>query len=103
MFKQSKFHPKPLSLIDKKPGGCWLWTGYVDPRYGYGRYGAKGNRYQAHRLVYELLRGSIPKGVGLDHLCRVRACVNPSHLEPVDCRTNLLRGKTRAAENHAKT
>lgn len=81
-----------------KSGDCWIWTAAID-RGGYGRYKHKA----AHRVSYELLVGPIPQGLDLDHLCRVRACVNPSHLEPVTRRENLLRGDTVTARNAAKT
>jgi len=51
----------------------------------------------AHRAFYEALVGTIPSELELDHLCRVRACVNPDHLEPVTRQTNVLRGFSPAA------
>lgn len=87
---------------------CWLWTASLDGR-GYGQFGVKretDGKYiprRAHRIAYELLGGTIPDGLDLDHLCRVRACVNPAHLEPVTRQENLLRGQTLAAENAVKT
>jgi hypothetical protein len=45
----------------------------------------------------------VPDGLQLDHLCRVRHCANPAHLEPVDCRTNLLRGNTVTAKWASRT
>lgn len=69
--------------------GCWLWLGAVSN--GYGR--ALGGKL-AHRLMYEREVGAVPDGLDLDHLCRVRSCVNPAHLEPVTRRENLLRGDT---------
>lgn len=68
--------------------GCWIWKGYV-AKHGYGYQG----RVPAHRAVYIEHRGVIPPGLDLDHLCRVRACVNPDHLEPVTRAENLRRGK----------
>lgn len=44
-----------------------------------------------HRVSYEWMVGPIPKGHELDHLCRVRRCVNPHHLEPVTCSENKRR------------
>lgn len=77
------------SLVDKDgPGGCWLWTGSQDGK-GYGKTG----RGRIHRIVYEELVGPIPDGLQLDHLCRVRNCVNPAHLEPVTGRENVRRGR----------
>jgi hypothetical protein len=51
-----------------------------------------GRTRLAHRFFYEQKRGPIPNGLGLDHLCRNRACVNPDHLEPVEHATNVRRG-----------
>lgn len=77
--------------VSQEPmSGCWLWTGAVDR--GYGQFSAHaGQHAKAHRFSYELLRGPIPKGLDLDHLCRVRCCVNPAHLEPVTRKENLRR------------
>jgi len=58
---------------------------------------------QAHRVLYEWTVGPVPAGLELDHLCRVRRCVRPSHLEPVSRRENLLRGVTIPAAHVAKT
>jgi len=85
---------------------CWIWTGALDTfGYGFVNYQSTGCRGQTktHRFVYALLVGDIPEGLTLDHLCRVRNCVNPDHLEPVSQQINLLRGDTIAASNAAKT
>ena len=77
-------------LVDEN--GCWIWLGRLD-RHGYGRYRLKKNKSTgAHRAVYQRLHGAIPPGLDLDHLCRVTACVNPDHLEPVTRAENLRRG-----------
>lgn len=81
--------------------GCWTWEGSF-LRGGYGRVGSGGKTKLAHRVAYELLEGPIPEGLTLDHLCRKRACVRPSHLEPVTNRTNSLRGVGPTAVNAAK-
>lgn len=86
------------------PFHCWEWKA-ARAKNGYGKIGRGGHGQGwvgAHRVSYELLRGSIPEGLQLDHLCRNRACVNPAHLEAVPCRTNLLRGVSPAAENARK-
>jgi len=82
--------------------GCWLWTG-SDNGKGYGRFKYQGVGYRAHRLAWTLAKGPIPDGLQIDHLCRVRGCVNPDHMEPVDNRTNTLRGDTLPAANAAMT
>jgi len=57
----------------------------------------------AHRRVYTLLKGAIPDGLTLDHLCRFTSCVNPDHLEPVTAGENVLRGNTAGGINARKT
>ena len=72
-------------------GACWLWQGAKNAR-GYGRFFVEVGVYaQAHRFAYESLRGDIPDGLELDHLCRTPACVNPWHLEPVTGLVNVRR------------
>ena len=72
---------------------CWLWTGTTDIG-GYGRIWIPELHatQPAHRVVYEYLVGPVPTDLVLDHLCRVRHCVRPDHLEPVTQRENILRG-----------
>jgi hypothetical protein len=83
---------------------CWEYSAY-ERKDGYMMWKTlvSGKRKLAHRVVYEKLIGEIPRGFVLDHLCRNRKCVNPSHLEPVSPRENILRGVGSAAKNHAKT
>ena len=93
------------AAIEKLPDapGCWLWTKAVRPD-GYGVFGAAPGRIvYAHRFSYELHRGPIPAGMVLDHLCRVRSCVNPAHLEAVTDRVNILRGVGMTAINARRT
>lgn len=70
---------------------CWTWEASVGS-HGYGQIAVEGRPVLAHRLAYELFVGPIPAGLDLDHLCRVRPCVNPGHLEPVTRSENLRRG-----------
>lgn len=83
-------------------GGCWLWKGSIFNN-GYGQFKANGKGGPAHRYAYELLVGPIPDEMVLDHLCRVRACVNPDHLEVVTERENIMRGEGVCAVNAHKT
>jgi hypothetical protein len=62
-----------------------------------------GRSVNAHRVSYEWEKGPIPDGMQPDHLCRVKRCVRPSHLEAVSPRENLMRGDTLAAANILKT
>jgi hypothetical protein len=94
------------SKVDMQPGGCWEWTA-SRKNTGYGQFmKTTGNLVLAHRLAYELVHGSVPEGLHLDHLCRNRGCVNPAHLEPVTNRENTVRGmagEVNAARMLAKT
>lgn len=81
---------------------CWLWRGRVGAD-GYGKFSSSlyGTR-QAHRIAWYLTRGEIPAET-LDHLCRIRKCVRPSHLEPVSIGENVLRGSGPIAEKARQT
>lgn len=83
-------------------GGCWVWLAHKNNN-GYGYIWTKGERVEAHRVSYELHKGPIPEGLEIDHLCRVRHCVNPEHLEAVTERENKLRSGGMASRNAAKT
>jgi hypothetical protein len=81
-------------------GFCWEWRG-AKRRHGYGYIVVQHKQYLAHRVSYALLVGD-PGEVPLDHLCRNTSCVNPDHLDPVDTRTNTLRGFGASARNARK-
>lgn len=86
--------------------GCWRWTANrtsYRKRGGYGGFWFGKIRILAHRFVYEWLRGPIPDGMQLDHLCKNTLCVNPDHLEIVTPKENTLRGSSFAAVNASKT
>lgn len=84
------------------PGGCLLWTG-AKQRSGYGQLDVSGRRISVHRIAYEAFKGGIPEGLEIDHLCRVRNCVNPHHLEAVPHIENLRRAlHARVPQTHCK-
>lgn len=66
-------------------GFCWLWCGRAKNGYGF----FCGSL--VHRLSYVELVGTIPAGLEIDHLCRVKNCINPDHLEPVTRLENIRR------------
>lgn len=70
---------------------CWIWQRAIGSD-GYGNLGLNGKFWKAHRFIYQREVGPIPEGLTLDHLCRVRCCVNPDHLEPVTNAENVRRG-----------
>lgn len=86
--------PKLRSLIVRnRVTGCWLWRGGRSKGYGMCsiEIDGEGRQRGAHRVVYQLLRGPIPEGLHLDHLCFVKHCVNPEHVEPVTPAENKRR------------
>ena len=93
------------SIIDRlepiTESGCLIWP--IITKMGYGVVSHNGKQHLVHRLLYECLVGKIPLDMCLDHMCRVRCCVNVAHLEVVTIKTNVLRGKGLAAINSKKT
>ena len=73
------------------PGGCWEWVAGLGTG-GYASFSWDGKTCLAHKLAYQRLVGQVPDGLELDHMCRVRHCVNPEHLEPVTHVENVRRG-----------
>lgn len=88
----------------EKTDTCWLWHGTL-MRNGYGTFTVRGplRRQMAHHLTYRLDGRAIPEGYLLDHICRVRNCVNPDHLRPLTNRENVLLGIGPTAINAQKT
>lgn len=70
--------------------GCWLWIGGTIST-GYGSFSINSIAVAAHRISYELHKGAIPVGLQIDHLCKVKMCVNPDHLEAVSRKENMRR------------
>lgn len=95
----------PVRMLEKiriMSGPCWVWWGGRTSA-GYGQITIKGRPIPAHRFVYEMLVGPIPRGLVLDHICRNTSCLNPDHLEPVTVGENLRRGFGVMAVNAKKT
>ena len=79
--------------------GCWEWANSKNEQnYGKVWYNKKSRR--AHIVIYELLIEPIPKDLECDHLCRVRHCVNPEHIELVPHKENMLRGHSSEMQTH---
>jgi hypothetical protein len=69
-----------------------LWPGFADHGYGkIGNWPISRNSVYVHRVAYEDKVGPIPEGLVVDHICRVRNCVNPGHLEAVTQAENIRR------------
>ena len=80
-----------LERVEVDPNtGCWLFKGTKN-KSGYTVCYINKTHKCAHRLCYELLIGVVPKNLDLDHLCRIKNCINPNHLEPVTRSENIKR------------
>lgn len=89
-IKWDSLREKMEHYLTPDENGCWIWQLSLSPQ-GYGRVQWKGRFFQVHRKLWLELGREIPEGLELDHLCRVRACANPDHLEPVTHLENMLR------------
>ena len=76
--------------------GCIFWAGHLVTGYGSIRVGQR--RMKAHVYAYLRTGKTIPDDCELDHLCRIKNCVNDRHLEPVIHSINILRGRRPNAE-----
>lgn len=89
---------------------CREWKGYVRQS-GYGEVGvkflSKWNHVRVHRLAWMLMRGDIPKGLQLRHLCHNKICINTEHLMPgtsqENIQDNVIAGRQAKGEKHGKT
>lgn len=79
--------------------GCWEWAGVIDSG-GYGRVSHLNQQIGAHRAVYEMVNGSIPDGLEIDHLCHNPPCVRPDHLEAVTHAENIRRSAIYKQQTH---
>src|ERR1700676_5168759 len=86
-----------------KTDTCWLWTGSKG-QWVHGQFWNGKRLINAHRISYEWNVGKIPAGLTIDHICRNPPCVNPSHLQAITMRDNILLGSkaqnTHCPKNH---
>lgn len=85
MNRNNKF----LEKVNKTQS-CWFWAASKD-KDGYGQFWDGDKLVKAHRWAYEHFVESIPEYLQIDHLCEVKNCVNPRHLEPVTGKENIRR------------
>lgn len=94
----------PRNMREKVlPGtnGCWDWLGALNSS-GYGSMtNGRGSSKLTHRAAYELLVGTIPRPLTIDHLCFNKVCVNTDHMEVVTRSENSKRKLS--AQTHCKS
>lgn len=79
------------SKVKKNDGACWDWIGAFFSGKRRGQFKVDGKTLHAYRFAYELIKGKIPHGLTIDHLCNNPNCVNPDHLEAVTMEENRAR------------
>ncbi len=91
-----------LSKIIIVKSGCWVWIAFCNNK-GYGQFNFNKKNARAHRFIYEYFYDRICSDLTIDHLCKVKNCVNPNHLEEVTNRENNLRSNSIGGINSRKT
>lgn len=86
----------------EKTDTCWLWRGWID-KDGYGNIHGFGKQQGSHRVAWMMLNGAVPDGLVIDHICRVRNCVNPEHLRAITFVQNVMCGEGPCARHKRKT
>lgn len=89
-----------VKMIGYEP--CWIWAGWLDSD-GYAQSAIEGSSVRMARWAYGVFREPVPADLVIDHLCRVRACVNPYHLEVVTPSINTQRAPCPSTLNRLKT
>lgn len=77
-------------VVPEPNTGCWIWSGMCSRKHRYGYFWYSGVNVLAHRWIWQQTNGAIPASFDIDHICRVRECVNPRHLRAVTRRDNLM-------------
>ena len=98
----NEIYERFINLLKVDHKGCWLYR--TPAKSGYANFGInKRKSYRAHRFSYEIHKGAIPDGMHIDHLCSVKNCCNPDHLEIVTPKENTRRAWERGeAKTHPK-
>lgn len=95
-----------LARVRPDPSGCWGWDG-AHSKDGYGQLYVRPRMLYAHRVAYRLYVGPLVDGLVIDHLCQNPGCCNPAHLEQIEHRENIRRGRAATKANckrgHART
>lgn len=96
MMKRLKELPKNIreKIWVNPETGCWEWIGSLTAPNGYAQIGINGDKIVVHNLVYELLIGKMDDGLEPDHICLIKRCVNPEHIEPVTHSENVKRAQS---------
>lgn len=101
-----KVRARIMRLSERPPEGCWTWTASLGTE-GYGKFKLILDGVQkctgAHRAAWLVIKGPIPVGLVIDHLCRNRACVNPEHMELVTSGENTRRGALKGKVGRRRT
>lgn len=100
--RTAELRARLLKLVEiDASSGCWLWKGPLT--FGYARRWIDGKRVYVHRAMYELTHGAVSDELDLDHVCRVRRCINPAHMEKVTPTENNRRGDSPSGQNGRKS